>query len=806
MRLNEIFIKMVFMLTQIKICKTCVRSELESSGMFKIVGMFSVASCMTEETDFIAVLMVESMKYTVKKANERLGKGLIGYQIYDTGIDVSLDLLANATLNTLYFIQENYDTNGNICVCSKNLASNDVLGIVGLLESSHSIFVHQFTAAFYNLTLVSNSATSVELSDKSLYPNFYRTIPPDNYQADAIASLMLFFNWTYVSILAIDNTYGRTGAQILNEKFQKHNICVSVNAIFSQGSSNEYKEIASSLKNSANVIIVWGFLLPILEFLKEANTSIELSNKTWVISEANQHDPRILKLKSTFRGTIILVLSSIGVDEEFKEYFLNLTYGDADPWLKTVFDKINNESKTTTRIYDLDYKFTFVLANAVQIAVEVFVNALENYQKDVCKSDDCTIDLSKNRDDFNMKIKEVNVSTLQNTTFRFDDENNPEIARYDFYLVDESRFISFAHWSSEDSFQMSNKIVVNSLKVDSYCSQPCPAGQYAVYDPQQTCCWVCKKCPENQAKAETGQHECQKCQAEEYPDSKQSKCIKLTRVHWSFQKKGGNTYLIAASCTSVFGAIVTVFFIITFIAKRNTPVVRSSNFLLSMVQMATHLVLFFLPFLALGEETQAKCIIRTYVSGLLYFTIISLILVKVGYLVSVFGFIHKITKKDKIRVRFKECLVFVCTMVTYVLIIFVIESTYPLTVADEKYLSTFKVYKSCNTRPFSIADISATLIVLVLCAFQSFRGRNLPSEFTNVKYNAFAMFSYTLATIVVIPIGLSLSDPDKFILMSWLKSNVANFLLLTIVYFYKIKIIWFNSKENTVKVFSKKTF
>ena len=799
MRLNEIFIKMVlFMLTQIKICKTCVRSELESSGMFKIVGMFSVASCMTEETDFIAVLMVESMKYTVKKANERLGKGLIGYQIYDTGIDVSLDLLANATLNTLYFIQENYDTNGNICVCSKNLASNDVLGIVGLLESSHSIFVHQFTAAFYNLTLVSNSATSVELSDKSLYPNFYRTIPPDNYQADAIASLMLFFNWTYVSILAIDNTYGRTGAQILNEKFQKHNICVSVNAIFSQGSSNEYKEIASSLKNSANVIIVWGFLLPILEFLKEANTSIELSNKTWVISEANQHDPRILKLKSTFRGTIILVLSSIGVDEEFKEYFLNLTYGDADPWLKTVFDKINNESKTTTRIYDLDYKFTFVLANAVQIAVEVFVNALENYQKDVCKSDDCKIDLSKNRDDFNMKIKEVNVSTLQNTTFRFDDENNPEIARYNFYLVDESRFISFAHWSSEDSFQMSNKIVVNSLKVDSYCSQPCPAGQYAVYDPQQTCCWVCKRCPENQVKAETGQHECQKCQAEEYPDSQQSKCIKLTRVHWSFQKKGGNTYLIAASCTSVFGAIVTVIFIVTFIAKRNTPVIRSSNFLLSMVQMATHLVLFFFPFLALGEETQAKCIIRTYVSGLLYFTIITLILVKVDQLVSVFGILRKITKKDKIRLKLKGCLVFVCTALIYVLFIFVIQSTYPLTVADKINMSTFIIYRSCNTRPFLIADVSGALVISILCAIQSFRGRKLPSKYNETKNIAFAMFSYSLITIVAFPFELSLQDPNRYILMTWLKHNIANFLLLTIIYFCKLKVVWTRGRWSTV--------
>ena len=58
--------------------------------------------------------------------------------------------------------------------------------------------------------LISYISTSLSLSDKRYYPTFMRTIPSDTYQVQVIIDLILKFNWTYISIIASDNSYGRS--------------------------------------------------------------------------------------------------------------------------------------------------------------------------------------------------------------------------------------------------------------------------------------------------------------------------------------------------------------------------------------------------------------------------------------------------------------------------------------------------------------------------------------------------------------------------------------------------------------------
>ena len=64
----------------------------------------------------------------------------------------------------------------------------------------------------YDFTLqVSPLSTHPELSNKKRFPYFFRTVPPDTFQASAILELLSQHGWKYVSIVYEDDGYGQQG-------------------------------------------------------------------------------------------------------------------------------------------------------------------------------------------------------------------------------------------------------------------------------------------------------------------------------------------------------------------------------------------------------------------------------------------------------------------------------------------------------------------------------------------------------------------------------------------------------------------
>lgn len=61
---------------------------------------------------------------------------------------------------------------------------------------------------FIQIPQISYASTSTELSDKSRFEYFSRVVPPDNYQAQAIAEIVKAFDWRYTSTVAVEGEYG----------------------------------------------------------------------------------------------------------------------------------------------------------------------------------------------------------------------------------------------------------------------------------------------------------------------------------------------------------------------------------------------------------------------------------------------------------------------------------------------------------------------------------------------------------------------------------------------------------------------
>lgn len=63
---------------------------------------------------------------------------------------------------------------------------------------------------------------------KKIIIRVFRTVPSDNYQARALASIAKHFNWTYVSLVYSADEYGELGADAFKKEARRANICIAI--------------------------------------------------------------------------------------------------------------------------------------------------------------------------------------------------------------------------------------------------------------------------------------------------------------------------------------------------------------------------------------------------------------------------------------------------------------------------------------------------------------------------------------------------------------------------------------------------
>ncbi|GCB83937.1 hypothetical protein scyTo_0024752, partial [Scyliorhinus torazame] len=77
-------------------------------------------------------------------------------------------------------------------------AKTPIAGVIGPGSSSVAIQVQNLLQLF-NIPQIAYSATSIDLSDKTLFQYFLRVVPSDTLQARAMLDIVQRYNWTYVS-------------------------------------------------------------------------------------------------------------------------------------------------------------------------------------------------------------------------------------------------------------------------------------------------------------------------------------------------------------------------------------------------------------------------------------------------------------------------------------------------------------------------------------------------------------------------------------------------------------------------------
>lgn len=119
-----------------------------------------------------------------------------------------------------------------------------------MLKSKCSFFFFLSSPACFLLKIpqISYASTAPELSDDRRYDFFSRVVPPDSFQAQAMVDIIRALDWTYVSTVASEGSYGEKGVEAFTQLSKE---------------AGKDKVICNRKNNKCSLNVKWHFSKPL---------------------------------------------------------------------------------------------------------------------------------------------------------------------------------------------------------------------------------------------------------------------------------------------------------------------------------------------------------------------------------------------------------------------------------------------------------------------------------------------------------------------------------------------------------------
>ncbi|XP_053312109.1 vomeronasal type-2 receptor 26-like [Spea bombifrons] len=164
----------------------------------------------------------------------------LGYHLYDSCSDPR-----KAVKSVLQILSGPKKTIPNYSCTERD----KVAGFIGDHYSVTTVPIAQILG-IYGYAQISYGATDSSLSDRRLYPHFFRTVQNDHAHYLIIAKILKFFGWTWIGILASDDDAGEKESLILTKYMAQYGICaaftIKLNIGFLQQKKSELRIIPQS--------------------------------------------------------------------------------------------------------------------------------------------------------------------------------------------------------------------------------------------------------------------------------------------------------------------------------------------------------------------------------------------------------------------------------------------------------------------------------------------------------------------------------------------------------------------------------
>ena len=643
-----------------------------------------------------------------------------------------------------------------------------VSGVIGPSDGENCIPTQNLLRLF-QIPQITYAATAIELSDKTRYDYFFRTIPPDIFQAKAMVDIVTHFNWTYVNAVYSNDIYGLNGIEEFIRDFTSRNdsnYCIAQRiGISSNPSEGEIKEIVEKFRqpwvSNSSVIVFFGQSEHANAILYEWRNSEGLNHLIWIASDsaATSIDEIYYSQAHGMIGVEPSFEPNADYDKWFKSLSLNNTAGS--PWFEEYWKTIFNCSESNCpegltfgndSTYSINSKVNFTME-----AVHAFANALHEMHRDFCNGIPglCEGMLQDNGRRINgLLLREyLRNATLQLTggsNVPLFDANQDRIGGYTIYNLkrmgeDSFRYEEIGTWD-EHSLEVNSESMDWGLDSDgvpkSYCSLPCQSGQYRSTIPAHPCCWRCEECGVGQISDRIA---CEKCPETHKPSEDKSLCqeIEKTYLKWS------DGWAIAIAILSLMGGLGTIAAIVFYIAFHRKQAIVAGNRIMSAVILVGILLGYLLPFAYLGQPTPVSCAFRRIGIALCFSICFGALLVKIN---RIYRVVNRLTLGQSLKkprftdIKSQLLLVGIIVLIPLVMTGVWLALEHPI-VKTVVLIRWEMVEVRCGVDPrIGLSVILGYDFLLLLgCIYFTIRTRKVPREYNEARF-----IHITVITVVIV--------------------------------------------------------
>lgn len=649
-----------------------------------------------------------------------------------------------------------------------------IAGVIGPGSSSVAIQVQNLLQLF-NIPQIAYSATSIDLSDKTLFKYFLRVVPSDTLQARAMLDIVKRYNWTYVSAVHTEGNYGESGMEAFKEIASQEGLCIAhSDKIYSNAGERHFDRLLRKLRErlpKARVVVcfcegmtVRGLLMA-MRRLGVFGEFLLIGSDGW----ADRYEV-VEGFEQEAEGGITIKLQS-EVVKSFDDYYLKLRLdtNTRNPWFPEFWQyrfqcrlaghpqENKNYKRTCTgneslhENYVQDSKMGFVIN-----AIYAMAHGLHDMHRELCPGQTGLCEAMNPIDGSKL------LDYLLKTSFRgvsgeeiYFDENGDTPGRYDIMNlqnVGDGRYdyLNVGSWSEGVLSVDDNKLWMNSSDmVRSVCSEPCSKGQIKVIRKGEvSCCWICTTCKDNEIVQD--EFTCKACELGWWPDDDLAGCqpLPLKYLDWA------DVESIIAVVFSCVGILITSFVTFVFIQYRDTPVVKSSSRELCYIILAGIFLGYICPFTLIARPTVASCYLQRLLVGLSSSMCYSALVTKTNRIARILaGSKKKIcTRKPRFMSAWAQVIIafmLISVQLTLEITLIILEPPEPI----KSYPSIREVFLICNTSNLGmVAPLGYNGLLIMSCTYYAFKTRNVPANFNEAKYIAFTMYTTCIIWLAFVPI------------------------------------------------------
>ncbi|KAM6172554.1 taste receptor type 1 member 3 [Erethizon dorsatum] len=325
----------------------CLSQQFRMQGDYILGGLFPLG--LAEETELnhrtrpdsitcsrfstTGLFLVMALKMAVEEINNSsaLLPGLqLGYDLFDTCSEPVVTMKPS-----LMFLAK-VDSRSIAAYCNYTQYQPRVLAVIGPHSSELALITGKFFG-FFLMPQVSYGASMDRLSNREMFPSFFRTVPSDRVQLEAMVTLLQHFGWNWVAALGSDDEYGREGLSTFSSLAHARNICIAHESLVLLPRTDSLRlgkvqDVLHQVNQSQVHVVVLFASARAVHSLFQYSIRHSLTPKVWVGSDAWLTSDLVMTLPGIHRvGTILGFLQRGALLPEFSHYVETQLALAADP-------------------------------------------------------------------------------------------------------------------------------------------------------------------------------------------------------------------------------------------------------------------------------------------------------------------------------------------------------------------------------------------------------------------------------------------------------------------------------------------